>query len=245
MRNRKPLLVALVATATLTAGCAGGSTHPGAAAQVGDDTISMATVDSTAVDYCEASVGNYRANNLAVPMSMVRTWVLQSLVARTIADQMAAEYDVMAGSTYNREVSALRQRAATLEKSAREALIEVEAAGAYVQDIATASAKIELGRNGLEDPTSDELSAKASDMFAHWGDADGVHIDPRFDVVFQDGTFAPAGGDGSLSQPVGRAARDAAVIDDFLAAGAGPEQGDLQGKLVSYARSLPADQRCG
>lgn len=241
MRTRNTL-VALAATAALTAGC--GSVHPGAAVRVGDESVSMAEVDRLTADYCSARTDSFKASSLVAPMSLLRSSVVQAQVVRAIGDQMADEYDLEAGSNYSRQVSALRARGGTLPEEDLDAMIEVEGAFAYLEDIGTQAAEIELERAGVTEPSREDVQAKARDMFAHWGDDEGIEIDPRFDLEFTDGTFRPAGGADSVSVPVSDVATGSQIVEQYLTAPQ-VEQQALQEKLVDYARSLPADQRCG
>jgi hypothetical protein len=242
-RTRLSSAAALAAAGLLLTGCAG-STGPGVAASVGEAAISLAHVDQLTEDYCEARRDGYTADAVAVPMALLRTQVVQSLVAREVATQIGEQYDVSAGTTYKRQVNALRKEMVTFPDAAAQARIEVESVNGYVQDILFGAAEQQLADEGKASPSSEAVQRRAVEIFGGWGAEHPVAIDSRFGITFQEGTFAPADGDG-LSHAVGEAATRASVLDDFAAARDQAEQQALQQQVVDYAHSLPANQRCG
>lgn len=243
MRTRHSLFATLAATVVLTAGC-GGAASPGSAVRVGDDTVSLSQVNAMSQDYCDAQSDVFTANNFVAPMSLIRAEAVRGVVMRTIGEQIASAYDVKPGSDYSRAVSSLRAQTATLPEAQRDVVLEIEGSYAYLQDVSMQAAKLQLEQDGVKDPSREDIGAKASDLFTHWADSHPVELDPRFDLTFKDGQFVPADGGGSLSQPVGSAAEEAKIVSEFLNAEQ-LERQSLQGKLADYARSLPADQRCG
>lgn len=239
----RPLVAAVVAAAgLLLSGCTGSDPGPGVAASVGDAEVSLAEVDRLTAGYCEGSRAQYRADSVAVPMGLLRAQVVQNLVAREIATQIAAEHGVEAGTTYERQLNALRKGTASYGEAAAEAKIEVESVNAYVQDILDAAAEKELAEAGRGDASSQQVQRRAVQIFTGW-DGD-VEIDPRFGITFEDGTFAPSES-GGLSQAVGEAATRSQVLDKFATAQDPAQQQALQQQVVSYAQSLPSSQRCG
>jgi hypothetical protein len=234
-------VTATLAVVALTAGCTGAA-QPGVAASVGDETVSMSEVDTTARDYCAAREGTFRQEQIMLPMSQIRNQTVSSLVVRGIADRMAEEYDVEVGPDYSTAVQQLEQQSAGLSEEKVDAIVAVEAAGAYIQTVATAAAEQELADEGVTAPSQDEVLQRAIELYRGWPARDEIDFDPRFGLTFTDGQFVAD--DRTVSVPVSQAAVDGSVVDTFT--GAGPEeQQALQEEMVSYARSLPPEQRCG
>src|SRR4051812_6494443 len=92
-------LVGLALAGLVLAGC-GASTgiHPGAAALVGDETLSMSKVNTTTTRYCQAYQPQISQQNQRLPMSFLRQFVAASLSQRLLGEQLAAEYDVQPGA---------------------------------------------------------------------------------------------------------------------------------------------------
>lgn len=244
-KSRPLAAAALTAAGLLLTGCgAAGGTAPGVAASVGEETISLAHVDELTAGYCEARRDNYAADAVAVPMALLRAQVVQNLVAKEMAAQIGDEYDVSAGTAYQRQVNALRKEMATFDEDVADARIEVESVNGYVQDILYAAAEQELAAEGRANPSSQRVQQRAVQIFSGWGAEHPVEIDSRFGITFEEGTFTPVAGDG-ISTAVGEAATSSQVLDDFAAAQDPTQQQALQQQVVEYARSLPANQRCG
>lgn len=246
-RQPRPLVVAALAVSgLLLTGCgtSAGTTGPGVAATVGDESISLARVDDLTEGYCEARRDNYEADAVAVPMGLLRAQVVQNLVAHEMATQVAEAYDVSSGTAYERQVNALRKETATFDDDVAQARIEVESVNGYVQDILYAAAEQDLASRGRDNPSSQAVQQRAVKIFSGWGAEHPVTIDPRFGITFEKGTFMPTEGDG-VSHAVGEAATRAQVLDEFAAAQDPAQQQALQQQVVEYARSLPSSQRCG
>jgi len=243
--SRPFAVAALAATGLLLAGCGtAGGTAPGVAASVGEETISLSHVDELTEGYCQARRDNYRADGVAVPMALLRAQVVQNLVAKEMASQIGEQYDVSAGTSYQRQVNALRKEMATFADDVARARIEVESVNGYVQDILYGAAEEQLAAEGSRNPSSSRVQQRAVQIFSSWGEQHPVEIDSRFGITFDEGTFVPAEGDG-LSTAVGEAATRSQVLDDFAAAQDQTTQQALQQQVVEYAHSLPSSQRCG
>lgn len=236
MRTPKSLAVAgTLAAALLASGCAAGAA-PGSAARIGEDTIALSEVDRTAELYCAAR----GQESVALPMSELRSQVLVSEMVRTVADQMAEEYGLRPGAGYEQAVTAAERELGALPEAQREAVLRVETAGSYIQDIASAAAQEEL--SGISGVTQEQLQEKALDIYARWTDEHPAVIDPRFRLSYAEGRFTPTSGD--LSVPVSETAREALLLEQFNAATDPTQQQALRNKVVQYAGSLPSSQRC-
>lgn len=239
-RIRAALTMTFAATALLATGCTG-DVHPGSAVSVGDDTISLSTVDKLTEDYCEANLPQFKAQNQAYPMNLLRWDVVNAVIDREVGDQLAAKYDVRAGNTYGRQVNSLRGSSSGLSDSVKDSLIEIAGARAYVTDISTQAAKKLAGSGASEEA----VAATAVDLRKQWTTEHPVRIDPRFGLTYQDGRIVPNGDDNSLSVPVGAAAQDGQLLQSVVNAQDDQQAQAAMQKLIDRARQLPADQRCG
>lgn len=241
MRTHKVWL-AVPACLFLLTGC--GAATPNVAATVGDTTIPMSEVDQVAQDYCTATKQAYQQNGVVLPMGTVRRQVTSSLVLREIANQMAEQYDVAPGKGYAQAVQQSRQQTSSMPDAAREAAVQVDTTGGYLQDIAVAAARADLEQQGVTGLNQQQVTEKAIDMFTSWTDQAPVEVNPKLGVEFSDGSFAPTEG-GDLSVPVSEDAKSAQVVQRFENAQTQDEQVELAQQLTGYARTLPPAQRCG
>lgn len=205
----------------LLSGC--GSATPGIAAQVGDQELSVRDVDSATENYCTA-LGDLES---VVPMSYVRQFVVQLLTLRSQTDQIADDYGVEPGSTYLNDVAQRQGTAATKPEEVRQDYVDLASTQAYAQDILDQVGAIELDRQGVVDPTAEEVTQAGVDVFSRWPDVNGVEIDPRYGLESIDGTLTPV--DTNTSVAVGETA----------------EAGLATEPDTAYAQSLPSTHRCG
>lgn len=241
MRIYKTLLASAGCLALLT-GC--GSAAPNVAASIGDDEISMSEVNEVTTDYCSATESAYQENGVVLPMGTVRRQVLSSLVLREIADQMAEEFDVTPGEGYAQAVAAAKAQIRTLPEDQQEAAVRIDSTGGYLQDIAIAAAEADLAADGVTGLSDEQVTEKAIDLFANWGDRSPIELNPKFGVQFDQGQFLPVEG-GDLSIGVSESAEKSGIIQRFETAVDQQEQLDLAQQLTGYARTLPESQRCG
>lgn len=214
------------ASLLLLTGCAGA--RPGVAAQVGDETIRLAEVDDLAASYCtaiEPQLGASADAPAAISLTSLRAGVLQQLVAREIADLVGTAYGVSPGVAYNRAVQSARTQATAIPEDARKDYIEVQTAGDYISDVVTQAAQKDLVDAGNAEPTQEQISARASELFTEYTELADIEIDPRFgigsDLLAKDGSVSFA-------------------VSDTAKAGVKSADDD-----VTYAQSLPASLRCG
>lgn len=223
-KTRLMTAVTLGVAGLMLTGC--GSASPGVAVKVGDDELSVRDVDATADRYCTAISETFEADQV-YPMSQVRQYVLQLMTVRSQVLQIADDYDVEAGSTYQNDVAQRQGTAATLPEDVREDYVRLSSTTALAQDILSQVGEQVLTDSGVDDPTADESSQAGLDVFNQWPDVNGVDIDPRYGVKSVDGVMTPV--DTNTSVAVGDTAK-AGIADE-------PDP--------SYAKGLPESQRCG
>lgn len=230
MRTTRLALVATVLTvAGALSGCGAAETgaRPGIAAQVGDTAIGVAEVDSLSSDFCGAVEPGLRQAGNVVTMNAVRGVALTALVARTIADGIADDYDVTTGATYRDAVNQLTAQAASLDGVQAEAFLTVNTYPAYLQDILTSAAVKHLEFLGETEPSQESIDAVAQELYSAWPAEHGLELDPRFGRAFVDGRFVPT--DTGLSVPVSEVGTRSAAGEE----------------APPWAGALPDSLRCG
>jgi hypothetical protein len=225
----RSVLVLTGLMAGLLSGCgvAGTGFHPGVAAEVGDDTISVSKVNQVASDYCVAIEGQLADNNQVLPQRYLRGGIAGQLVLVSAAEQLAAEYDVEPGVQYDQKVAELQSGTAELSEGQQEAVIEIESSSAYITGIQEAVGEQLLRAKGAADPTIEKARARGQRVFNTWLADHDVAIDPQFGVEIKGGQAVPT--DTSLSYAVGDTAKNGQADS--------PDQ--------EYAASLPDSHRCG
>jgi hypothetical protein len=206
----------------LLTGC--GSLAPGVAAKVGDETISVKDIDTATSHYCTAVKDQLES---PVPMSFVRQYVVQLRTLRAQVDQIADEYGVTAGSTYQNDVAQRQGTAAAMPEEVRADYIELTSTPAYAQDVVDQVGALVLEDRGVDDPSTDQITETGIDVLNQWPDANGIEIDPRFGLESVDGSLKPV--DSNTSVAVGDIAKSGL---------ADTPDGE-------FAGTLPTTQRCG
>src|SRR5690348_449304 len=104
-------LVGLALAGLVLSGCGGASLgiHPGSAAVIGDETLSMSDVDTTTSHYCEAYLPQITQQSQKVPMRFLRQFVAASLSERLLGEQLASQYDVEPTSQYAQQLTQVEQ----------------------------------------------------------------------------------------------------------------------------------------
>lgn len=226
--KRLSAVVVLSASALALTSC--GSANPGAAARVGDETVSTSQVNQLSQDMCTAFKPQLQQRQQVVPMSYLRTGVVQFLVEAAMARQVAAQYGVQAGPDYASAVSDLTKSAASMPASVRNAYVEVLSASALVSSIGTAAGAAALRQAGTASPTTQEAAQKGDQIFAQWAQDHTVDIDPRYGLALENGQLKPA--DRGISF-----ATSAQAQGGLGAQGAQPD--------AAYLATLPPSQKCG
>lgn len=224
----KSRLFGAVALVVALSGCAGVGLHPGAAVVAGDETIPMSRVDELAGEYCEAITDQLVSGAQVLPQRFLRGGIAGILALQHIGDDLAAEYGVEPGPTYDQKVSALQQSTEALDEDVREAVILVEASNTYMSSMQASLGQALLREEGVTGATYDEQVARGAQAFEDWIADHGVEFDPSLGVTLKNATAVPT--DDSLSVPVGELA----------------QQGTGEGAPdEAYSRGLPDAQRCG
>ncbi len=219
------LLVAAAALGVVgLTGCSGA--QPGLAARVGDRSISTTEVSSLTVNYCKAIARQLGGENQQVPMGQLATGILQSQVMKAAAEQLAAEWDVEPGKAYVQKRANLEQGVKDLDAEVGDAVVEVQSAFDYVNDILNQAAGKALEEDGVE-VTQEDQTARARDLFATWIAANEPEINPKYGVEIAD--VEPVVADTSTSFAVSELAKAAAADEPDAA----------------YVAGLPESQRCG
>jgi len=207
-------------------GVAGTSFHPGIAAQVGDETVTVADVDTTASNYCSAIESQLAQSKQVLPQHFLRGGVAGLLATVAAAKQIAEQYGVEAGEQYDQKVASLQAATSTLAQEQQDAVIAVESAGTYIDAIQEAIGDQQAAQEGKHYSTAkaDKVGTAA---FVEWMDAHDVQIDPQFGMEIKDGQAVQT--DTSISFPVGDSAKFGQADQ--------PDQ--------TYAAGLPDAHRCG
>ena len=186
-------------------GCAG-SARPGVAVEVGDESISTSTVDRTSAHLCTALARPVQGRRHRGPDGLHPPG--RRPAARPCPrprQQIADEYGVEPGATYQRELASRRASAEAFPEDVRQDYVEVMSANALANDVLTQVGRAKLTAEGFADPTVDEVTQAGTDIFTSWPDRHGVTVDPRYGVEMVDGTLTPV--DTNLSVAVGEDAK--------------------------------------
>ena len=141
--GRVALLGAAVALLT---GCAGAT--PGVAVRVGDESITVNEVDELTANYCKAVEDQLTGEGRVVPLRFFRGGLAGILATRSVSEQLAEEYDVEPGRTYDQQLAELQQSAAALDDDVADAVVVVETQQAYTESIHAAVGKKLLRQEG-------------------------------------------------------------------------------------------------
>jgi peptidyl-prolyl cis-trans isomerase SurA len=219
--TRTRLIALASASLLLLTGCGSVDLHPGVAAQVGDDTISMSQVDDVTRSYCSAAESQLQAGQV-LAQRYLRGQVAGALALRAAVDQFADEQDVTPTEDYQKAVDQAKASPtlAGLPADQAQALIDVQGIPIYVQAVEKAV--------GEKQGAADDAATKAGqEAFLGWLDDQDIELDPRLGVSIEKGTTT--GADTSLSYALGETATKADADD--------PD--------TTYAATLPDSQRCG
>jgi len=214
--------VAAVAAATVLSGC---GTHPGAAAVVGDATITTDQVDAAALTLCSANRSGGQATG-ELSSRAARQAAVQFLIDSELSHQFGEDRGVEADQG---EVSAtVAENAAGIEalpedqrEDFRELLVGFRESELILTEIGQAS----LQEQGNDQPAPEEASSEGARLRMEWAASVDVEVDPRFGTYAED-ALAPTSG--SLSVPV----------SDSAKAGSSADPGE------SWVADLPASQKC-
>ncbi len=234
---RAGLAAAAVLVVTSGCGVAGSGVQPGAAATVGDATVSSATVDEYAAYFCDALDDGALGDVGAVPGAELKQGVAGNLTRRLAAEQFAEELAITPDDYYQQVAAQAEASLTALPADATDALVEVQSTQAFVDSVALAAGEDALVAEGEPDPGPDAAQERGQALFAAWLADQDVEIDPALGVELDD-TGAPAQVDGTTS---------VAASDLAVAAATSPvdDAGQPVAAYSDYVASLPASQRCG
>jgi hypothetical protein len=232
---RRPLAVALAASGLVLTGC--GSTlgiHPGAAAIVGGETVSMSRIDDTTELYCAAYVTQSQQSGQAsgpIPMGSFRSYVASALSKRLLGEELARQYSVRPASGYQRTASQYEQALASAPADQRDAVVDVAAADAYLQNVQVAIGEQLTGNEGEAKADIKANLQRGEVATQEWLDENEAHVDPVFGLAVDGGKFSPQRD--QTSYPLSP-----------LASGGVEAATSQQGPPDSYTSALPPSQLC-
>lgn len=216
------LTSAITLAATVLSSC--GSASPGVAAEVGDDTITTSEVDELAADVCtlQEALPEGGANQPQTTSGLVaRDGALQSMILRSIGEQMAADYGFTADSGYEDQVHQTRLQFGGVDEDKVEAALPAYTAIPYFVNIMRQVGK--TTDNGLSD---DQALTAGIKQAQQWQSDHPITTNPMFGS-FSIGDQEIESERDDLAYPVSKVAKDA-------------ESGS-----ADYFASLPESQRCG
>lgn len=234
MRTRpRRLRAAVLSAAVLTALSACGSDlgpelHPGAAAVVEGETVSLDQVDEFTDDYCALFATVLEERGDVVPLGQMRTFVLSTLIEDELLHRFAEEQGLEPGDGYRERLAGLEGQAEQLgvPEEHRSVFLELSRREAYAQAIKVAAGTEALESAGLE-VTPEAALERGTRIYTEWREQQDVTVDPRFGVM--DPGLTTMSGQRSLSVAVSELAR----------------QADIESPDPSYVQGLPASQTCG
>jgi len=232
VRTRPVGLLCLAAAWLVLSGC-GASTgiHPGSAAVIGDETLSMSKIDTTTTRYCEAYEPQISQQSQRVPMRYLRQFVAANLSQRLLGEQLAQAYDVQPGTAYTQQVDQVEQSFASAPSRLRDAVVDVEAGSTYLTAVQTAIGEKLLAESGT--PAADAKAAAQRGQVAteDWLKTHAIDIDPVFGIAADGGRFQAA--PDQTSYPLSTLASQGAAP----VSGAQPDP--------AYTSALSSSQVCG
>lgn len=217
--------LALASTVLLTGCDSAPAFSPGVASRVGDETISVNTVDEVAESYCTAAERQFEEGQV-LAQHYLRGQVAGNLTLRSAAEQFAEEVGVTAHTEYDKAVAAAEESLVGVPDDQRQALIDVQGASTFAGAVERAAGAAILEERG-ETVGEEAARAAGQEAFLAWLDDNTVEINPVFSVSIVDGGAIPT--DTSISFGLSQ------VV----------EQADASEPDTAYAASLPEPQRCG
>jgi hypothetical protein len=228
VRNVRALAVLPVVLLT-GCGVAGTQFHPGVAAQVGDDTITVKTVDRITDDYCKAleevSKTQPPQGDQSTPLRYLSSDFVKSLASEAAARQLAEERGIEPTKDYQDRLAQLEPQLAPLKSEAqKDAVRDVVKANAYTDDVLTQIGAKELEDQGTSGSSPDDQLAAGQKVLQDWADDHDVEINPKYATEL--------------------GATDPVDTDLSYAASDLAKQGQAAQVDPAYVRALPGDQVC-
>jgi hypothetical protein len=234
-RRRSVALIGLAAAGLVLTGCGSSiGIHPGSAAVIGDDSVSMSTIDDTATLYCKAFVTAQQSSQQQsgpAPMGLFRSFAAAGLAKRALGEQLAEAYGVEPASGYQSQVTQLRQVLGSAPADQRDAVIAVSGSDAYLQNVQVAVGQQLTGKTGQADAEIKAALERGQVATKDWLDDHDVFLDPVFGLSVAGGKFTQQ--------------QDETSYPLSALASAGAQVNGQQGPPSSYTSQLPAAQVCG
>jgi hypothetical protein len=238
LTHRRPAaLAAVVAAGLVLTGCGSSlGIHPGSAEIVGDQRVSLAKIDDTSALYCKALVASQQSQSSQsqsgpIAMGYLRSYVAAGLAKRALGDQLASAYSVEPASGYQQQVSQLKSALASAPADQRDAVIEVYASDAYLQNVQVAIGQKASGQSGSS--TAELKAAQQAGQVAtqDWLAHHKSYLDPVLGLSVNGGSFTNK--QDQTSYPVSALASQ------------GAQSTGGQAPPSTYTSQLPSAQVCG
>jgi hypothetical protein len=235
-RHRASVVAVLAAAGLLLSGCGGGlGIHPGAAASVGGQTVSMNTIDSTSKSFCTAYVKQAQQSQQGsspLPMGVFRSYVASSLAKRLLGRELAEQYAVQPASGYQQQVSQYQQGLADAPADERDAVVQVAGADAYLQNVQISIGQQLTGNTGTTNADLKAQLQRGEVATQDWLNDHEVSIDPVFGIAVDGGKFT-----------TGQHDQTSYAVSSLARGGVESDTGG-QGPPASYTSALATSQIC-
>jgi hypothetical protein len=230
--RRSVAAVGLAVAGLLLTGCGSSlGVHPGTAAAVGSDSLSMDKIDRTALLYCKAYVASQQQSSSQqsgpAPMGLFRSYVAGGLAKRLLGQQLADQYGVQPAAGYQTQVSQIRTALASAPADQRNAVIDVAASDAYLQNVQIAVGQQLTSSSGTSNAELKAALERGQVATQDWLGSHHISVDPVFSIAVDGGKFTRK------------------VDQTSYALSAFAAQGAQSTPDASYISALPAAQRCG
>ncbi|WP_244931750.1 hypothetical protein [Nocardioides sp. W7] len=181
MSLRRPLAAVLAVSVLALTGCGVTATgvHPGQAASINGETISVAEVDDVAGSACAVLRSNPEFEGQVITGTAVRNAAQRSLALRTMADQVLEDLDLTLPATASDGADAYRSAYGSADPADVEAAEPVFTADQHLSNVLVAVGTDEVGADAGDDAI---ITAGVEKVRAWQADADIV-TNPLFEAV--------------------------------------------------------------
>jgi hypothetical protein len=232
--RRSVLLPALVVVGLLLTGCASLGIHPGSAEVIGDRRVSMSKINDTTALYCKALVTAQQSQQQKsgpIALGFLRRYVAAGLAKRALGDQLVDAYSVEPAPGYQQSVSQLSSVLASAPADQRNAVIDVYASDAYLQNIQVSIGQQLSGVVGTTDAQTKAALQRGQVATKDWLDHHTSYVDPVLGLSVDGGSFT--------------AQQDQTSYPLSPLASLGAQDTGQQPPSSSYTSQLPSAQVCG
>src|SRR3954453_8026147 len=166
----RPILAAVVGVvvALSLSGCGTSAAQAGAAATVGDQTVTTSEVNRLTEGYCAAFAPQFKSDGTVLPMQVVRGYVVGTMTVNAAAQQLAESYGIDEPEGYSQTVKDLENQAAGLPDAHRSQVLEVENAGAYTSAVQTQVGGMLLADEGTTDADDATKASRGREALELW-----------------------------------------------------------------------------